>query len=180
MTDPSRAAMTALEFRRAFDQVYALLPPNLTAEHTENLLAIRLAGDPYAIRVSQISGLAADRKVSVLPSPVPELLGVAGIRGELVPVYSLSSLVGHDRDGSARWLALCGVEEPVGLAFSDFEGYLNVPSIQVYPTGQNHAIREHVHDAVRIGDLVRAIINIPSVIETIKRRCGQGRVSQER
>lgn len=180
MTESSRIAMTALEFRAAFDKVYALPPPALASEQIENLLAIRLAGDPYAIRVSQISALVADRKVVVLPSPVPELLGVAGIRGALVPVYGLAALIGNDRDRShARWLALGGTDEPVGLAFSAFEGYLKVPSIQICPAGQNHAIREHVQDAVRTGDVVRAIINIPSVMETIKRRCGQGRVSQE-
>jgi chemotaxis signal transduction protein len=181
MTDQSRLAVTALELRNAFDQVYALPPLSLDSEHTENLLAIRLAGDSYAIRVSEIAGLASDREVIVLPSPIPELLGVAGIRGGLVPVYSLAALVGHNRDGNhARWLALYGTEDPVGLAFSDFEGYLKVPSAQIYKAGQNHAIREHVRDLVRTADVVRAIVNIPSVVETIKRRCGEGRVSKER
>lgn len=181
MTDSSRIAATALEFRKAFDKGYALPPPALASEQMESLLAIRLAGDPYAIRVSQITGLVADKKVIVVPSPIPWLLGMAGIRGTLVPVYSLASVVCNDRDmGHARWLAVYEREEPVGLAFSDFEGYLKVLSTQICPAGQNHAIREHVQDAVRTGEVVRAIVNIPSVVETIKRRCGQGRVSQER
>jgi chemotaxis signal transduction protein len=181
VTDSSRIATTALEFRSAFDQVYAVPPPALASEHSENLLAIRLAGGPYAMRVSQITGLATDRKIIVLPSPVPELLGVAGIRGGLVPVYSLAALLGHSHEvNHPRWLALCGAEEPVGLAFGDFEGYLKVSSSQIFVDSRNHAIREHVRDAVRTADVVREIVNIPSVVETIKRRCGQGRVLQER
>ena len=181
MTDPSRMAMTALELRSAFDQAYAHPPPSLDSEHLENLLAIRLAGDPYAIRVSEITGLASDRKIIALPSPISELLGVAGIRGGLVPVYSLAMLVGHDRDvNHARWLALYGTEEPVGLAFSDFEGYLKVPSAQIYKAGQSQAIREHVRDAVRTAGVIRAIVNIPSLVETIKRRCGVDRAAKER
>jgi len=129
------------------------------------------------MRVSQITGLATDRKIIVLPSPVPELLGVAGIRGGLVPVYSLAALLGHSHEvNHPRWLALCGAEELVGLAFGDFEGYLKVSSSQIFVDSRNHAMREHVRDAVRTADVVREIVNIPSVVETIKRRCGQGRV----
>lgn len=180
MINPSKMAMTTLELKKAFDHAYAVPPPRLDSKQMENLLAIRVDGDPYAIRVSQINGLASDRKVVAVPSRTPELLGVVGIRGGLVPVYSLAALVGHDGDvNGGRWLALCGTEEPIGLAFSDFEGYFKVPLIHVYPAGLNHAIHESVRDAVRTADVTRAIVNIPSIVETIRRRC-ESQVSEER
>ncbi len=181
MTATSTTAIKVLELRNAFDQTYANPPSSRVAEQIENLLAIRVAGDPYAIRVSEISGLANNRKSVALPSRIPELLGVAGIRGGFVPVYSLAALLGYSRDmDQARWLALCGSEEPVGLAFSDFEGYLQVPLAQVYAAEQKDVKREHVKHVVRAVDMVRAVVSIPNILEMIKRRCDKNRVSKER
>ena len=140
-----------------------------------------MAGDHYAIKVSEISGLVNDRKTVALPSPVPELLGVAGIRGGLVPVYSLAALLGYSQDpGRARWLALCGSEEPVGLAFSDFEGYLRVPVSQVYAAEQKGVTRAYLKHVLCVADMVRAVVSIPYLVEMIKRRCDKNRVSKER
>jgi chemotaxis signal transduction protein len=169
------------ELRDAFDQTYAIPAVSQAAEQTENLLSIRVARDPYAIKISEISGLANDKRTVAFPSPVPELLGVAGIRGGLVPVYSLAALLGYSQDeGEARWLALCGSEEPVGLAFSNFEGYLRVPLTQVYAAKQKDATPAHVKYVLRTADMVRAVVSIPYLVEMIKRRCNESRVSKER
>jgi chemotaxis signal transduction protein len=181
MIDTSLTTTKVLELRNAFDQTYAIPPSSQVIQQIENLLAIRVAGDPYAIRVREISGLANNRKTVALPSPIPELLGVAGIRGGFVPVYSLSALLGYSRDANqARWLALCESEEPVGLAFNDFEGYLRVPLAQVYAAEQRDVAREHVKHVVRAADMVRAVVSIPNTLEMIKRRCDKNRVSKER
>jgi chemotaxis signal transduction protein len=179
VSDSSTVTNTAAELRDAFDRAYAISLSSDRSEQTENLLAIRLGGDFYALRVSEITGLAKDRKTILLPSQIPELLGVAGIRGGLVSVYSLAALLGYGLNGnSGRWLALCGTEEPVGLAFNDFEGYIKVPFAQVY--AQNNVIREHVKDVARAADSVRAIVNISSILDTIKKRCGASRMPKER
>ena len=178
MSDSLTMTSTAAELRNEFDRAYAISLSSDQSEQTENLLAIRLGGDLYAIRVNEIIGLAKDRKTIPLPGPIPELLGVAGIRGGLVSVYSLAALLGYGLNGnSGRWLALCGTEEPFGLAFSDFEGYIKVPFAQVY--AQNNVIREHVKDVARTEDSVRAIVNISSILDTLKKRCGTGRMPKE-
>jgi chemotaxis signal transduction protein len=168
------------ELRDAFDQTYSIPAVSQVAEQMENLLSMRVAGDPYAIKVSEISGLVNNRKTVALPSRIPELLGVAGIRGGLVPVYSLAALLGYSRDaGEARWLALCASSEPVCLAFSDFEGYLRVSLAEVYAGEQKDAMRGHVKHVMRAADMVRAIVDIPYLLEMIKRRCNDNRVSKE-
>lgn len=180
MIQSSRLAITALELRSAFDLTYATPLPSLEAEHAESLLAIRLAAEPYAIRVSEIAGLARNRKVVALPSAIPELLGLAGIRGEIVPIYSLAAFLGYKQEASlASWLALYGTQEPIGMAFSDFEGYVKVPSAEVYAANQNHRTREHTQGLVRADGVVRAIINLSSIEETLRRRSGVDRVSKE-
>jgi chemotaxis signal transduction protein len=177
LTKPPAIASKAAELRNVFDLARAIPFSTRTVLQVESLLSIRVSGDPYAIRVSEISGLANDRKVIALPSSLPELLGVAGIRGGLVSVYSLAALLGYSREADQpRWLVLCGAEESVGLAFSDFEGYLRVPLTQVYATDQRHAVRAHVKHVVRAADLVCAIVSIPDMVELIKRRCDKSRV----
>src|SRR5258708_16163647 len=100
------------------------------------------------MRVSEISGLATDRKIVAFPSPIPELLGVAGIRGALVPVYSLAMLLGYNAETErTRWLALCGTEDSVDLVLSDFDGYIRIlltkPSAAA-PTLYAHPPATHV------------------------------------
>ena len=169
------------ELRDAFDQSYAIPAAIQEAEQMENLLSIRVAGHPYAIRVSEISGVVNNRKTVALPSRVPELLGVAGIRGGLVPVYSLAALLGYSQDaGSTRWLAMCGSEEPVSLAFSEFEGYLRVPLTQLCAAEQKDAARAHVKHVLRAVGMVRAVVSIPNLLEMIRRRCNENRASKER
>jgi chemotaxis signal transduction protein len=168
------------ELRSAFDRTYSIAPSSQGVEQIENLLAIRVAGDPYAMWVREISGLANNRKTVALPSSVPELLGVASMRGGFVPVYSLAALLGYSQDlVQGRWLALCGSQEPVGVAFSDFEGYLRVPSTQIYAAEQMDAGREHVKQVVRAAGTVRAVISMAHLLETIRSRCGEHRVSKE-
>jgi hypothetical protein len=79
----------------------------------------------------------------------------------------------------ARWLALCGNEDQVGLGFSDLEGYLRVPAAQVYAASQENITRGHVKDVARVDGLVRPVVSIPSLVEMIQRRCGENRASSK-
>jgi chemotaxis signal transduction protein len=179
MTSLSPTALKLAELRNAFDQTFAISAVSQAAEQIEDLLCIGVAGDHYAIKVSEISGLVNNRKAVALPSPVPELLGVAGIRGGLVPVYSLAALLGYSQDtGRPRWFALCGSEEPLALAFSDFEGYLRIPVSQVYAAEQKDVARAHLKHVLCAAGVVRAVVSIPDLVEMIKRRFGS--VSKER
>jgi chemotaxis signal transduction protein len=170
----------AAELRNAFDLARAIPSSTEKAEAIENLLAISLSGDPYAIRVSEISALAIDKKVVGLPTHVPELLGVAGIRGSVVPVYNLAVLLGYTAaENQMHWLALCGTDEPVGLAFGNFEGYIQIPSTQLYPANSESAKSEHVKNFALVSGRVRAIVSIPHIVEAIKKRCGKTSDSKE-
>lgn len=180
MTDASLIDTRISELRDAFDQTFAIPAASQAAEQMESLLSIRLAGDPYAIKVNEISGLVNNRKTVAFPSRVPESLGVAGIRGGLVPVYSLPALLGYSQDaGQPRWLALCGSEDLVCLAFSDFEGYLRVPLAQLYAAEQKDETRARAKHVLRMADVVRVVVSIPYLLEMIKRRCNENRVSKE-
>ncbi len=172
----------AAQLRQAFDRTFAL-PPSQASPEVEDLLTIRVAGDPYAIRLLDIAGIVTGRRVVSVPAVTPDLLGLAGIRGGIVPVFGLSSILGYGPDpGSPRWMILCGSEEPIALAFSDFEGYLRLPMSALHADESFRATREHVKYVNQVAttpDGVRAVISIPLIMATIRNRISQHRPTKE-
>ena len=172
----------AAQLREAFDRTFAL-PPSQASPEVEDLLTIRVAGDPYAIRLLDIAEIFTGRIVVSVPAVTPDLLGLAGIHGGVVPVFGLSSILGYGPDpGSPRWMILCGSEEPIALAFSDFEGYLRLPRSALHADENFHATREHVKYVNQVAttpDGVRAVISIPLIMATIRNRINQHRPTKE-
>jgi purine-binding chemotaxis protein CheW len=163
----------AAELRATFDRTYAVSPCSQTLERIEDLLSIRLDGNPYALRTAELSAFTRAPRIVAVPSPIPELLGLCGIRGGVVPVYSLSALFSHRREDQERWCVLCGSEEPVAFAFSDFEGYVRAVQSQVYAARHEDGTSEHVTQVIRINEIIRPIVSLPSIVDLIKKRCGK-------
>jgi purine-binding chemotaxis protein CheW len=114
------------ELRNAFDRSFA--EPEAVAVETQlELLLIRVRGQGYALRLGQVLSLHADRRLVAVPSPHPELLGLVGVRGQIVPVYDLSLLLGGAPAPNLRWVVLVRATTPLALAFEQFEAQLRVP-----------------------------------------------------
>lgn len=155
----------AADLRAEFDDVFAR-PSGQVATATEDLLAVRIAGDPYALRMSELTGLLANGTVVPLPGRRPELAGIAGVRGALVAVYNLSSLLGYGvRVGALRWLALCGTTESVALAFDDLEGFLRVPRESLYRVEGSAASRPYLAEVARVGSGTFGVIDTRSILK---------------
>jgi chemotaxis signal transduction protein len=170
----------AADLRRAFNQAFAD-PPRPAIPETEDLLAIRIAGDPYALRVSELSGLVSNRKVVPFPSTRTELIGLAGIRATLVPIYGLSALLGYGSPApSTRWVALCGGADPVGLAFEELEGFLRVLRADLFATEAFDSSKHHLSEIVRIGSGTRRIVDTRSSIRAIEVGAGEPGSTKER
>jgi chemotaxis signal transduction protein len=160
------------DLRSAFDRAFGE-PPAVATTITEDLLGIRIAGDPYALVVSELSGVVSGRKVVALPSRRAELLGVAGIRGGVVPVYALAGLLGYDAAPSAAaWLALCGSTDPVALAFDQLEGFLRVPRADLHATDRAETARRHVTQVVRVAGITRRVIDTRSTLAALQSAAG--------
>jgi chemotaxis signal transduction protein len=166
----------AERLKREFDDAFAA--PRVASNGAgEMVVSIRIAGHAYALRMSQIAGLARDRRIVAIPSPVPELLGLAGVRGELVPTYSLAAWLGHGREPTTRWLALCGAGERAGLAFGEIEGQLAIEPGQLVAAPESTA---HVRDWLRADGDTRPIVDVGSILEAIQRRCRADAAAKER
>ena len=123
-------ASRALELRRAFDEAFAA-PLAMAGGDTLDLIGIMLGGQPYALRTGEIDGLRLGVSVTPVPSLVPELMGIAGFRGRLLPVYDLSALLGYP-PGNGRWCAFAGAS-PAGVAFGSFEAHFRVDAAAARP-----------------------------------------------
>lgn len=169
---------TAAQLQQAFDNTFAL-PPSLTSPEVEDLLIIQVAGDPYAIRLFDIAEIVSGRRVVSVPAGTPHLLGLAGIHGGIVPVFGLSSLLGYGPDpGPPQWMILCGSEDPIALAFSDFEGYLQLPRSALYADENFRNTQENVKYVNQVASTpngVRAVISISLIVATIRNRISQHR-----
>lgn len=162
----------AAELGEAFDRSFAL-PPAAAAQDSEELVAIGVAGDPYAVRLAEIAGIIAGRRVTPIAAAASHLLGIAGVRGEIVPVFGLASILGHaEAAASARWIILCGGEEPVALAFPRFEGCLRLAKSAIHPDRSPRSERQPITHVANTDTGTRAVISIPRVLASIQRRAG--------
>jgi purine-binding chemotaxis protein CheW len=155
------------ELRHAFDRSFAEAPRRDTGSLID-LLAVRVAGDAYALRLAEVAGLFVDRVVTPLPTTVPELVGIAGFRAALVPVYDLRALLGYPGGAPPRWMVSTVGDKAVGLLFDLFEHHLRVSEGAV-ASDDAHAHR-HVREIVRTTDGVRPVIHLSSVLDAIKAR----------
>jgi len=169
--DQANTALLAL--RREFDAGFARAPQSARAAQ-ENLLAIRVGADGYALRIQDIGGLHLDKPIVALPTPIAELKGVAGFRGRVAPVYDLAGLLGHALQPAPRWLVLTRGAEPVALAFAHFEGHFSIDALDlVRPAEANPAAASAqavVSDAVRHAGALWPIIDIAALVSAIQRR----------
>ena len=167
----SGVGATAAALRSLFDESFTVAAVS-KQDRLEGLLAIRVGADPYVLCLSEIAGLYADRRVVGVPSPVPQLLGIVGLRGMLAPVYDLAALLHYPPAASPRWVVLAGGPQPVGFAFESFEAHVQVVDALLVNdaerAGSAVTTRQHVRGNVRVAGALRPIIHIASVVETIR------------
>jgi chemotaxis signal transduction protein len=159
----------AAALREAFDQTFAAAPSS-AATPTQAFLAIGVGGDKYALRLSEVAEVVADKKAVPLPSHSPDLLGIATFRGALVTVYDLRLLLGYPAESSPRWLVRVAQDTPVCLAFDQLDGYLDVPPEAIARAAETQHARQHLSETLSANGVVRPVISIESILETIKQR----------
>ena len=151
----SNVVERAAELRRDFDRGFAE-PIRLDPIATEDLLAIRIGGQPHAIRLAEIAGLFAGKKITRVPGGHPALSGIAAFRGALLPVYDLALVLGHAGAQAPRWMVIVAAL-PVALAFDGFEGQFRVPRTDILPQAAHADAPAHAQLAFGIALLAVAV-----------------------
>jgi len=162
--DRHRAALLREAFDRAFAEAWS---PEAGA--FEDLLDVSVGSARYAIRLAEIAALAADVPITPLPTSVPALIGIAGFRDEIVPVYDLGALLGHAAEAGRRWLAVAAGDTPVALAFAALERHLRVPAAAVAARDPSDAA-PYIGAVAHLEPGPRLIVSIPSILMAIADR----------
>ncbi|MBU2664244.1 chemotaxis protein CheW [Actinoplanes bogorensis] len=181
MTRAGTVGSRLRRLRTDFDQSFAEPARSHDEEHLE-LLTIRAGGRPYAIRLSQTSGVHPDRPVTPLPGPQPALLGLAGFAGAVVPVYDLAALLGHPVAEVPRWLVLAAGTPPLGLAFHDLDGHVRSATSDIIRESGDEAgdrRRGSLRGLVDLPGGSRPIIDIPATRAMVHALAGHAQAGDE-
>lgn len=178
MTLATTIEQRLVALRQDFDQSFAR-PAGGPRPLELDFLSIVVAGDVFAVPLSEVRSVHADRWLVAAPSPIPELLGVCGFRGVLTPVYDLAQLLGYGREPSARWLLVTRNDAPIAFAFAQFEAHLRV-SVESVTSSDTASGRAGLTGAVCARGTTLPLLHLPSLVEAITRRIKALRPSQER
>lgn len=171
MSDELIPAERAAALRDEFDLSFAV-PPSPETRGAENLLAIVVGGHPYALRLSEVGALVADRPVVPVPTGDSRFLGIIGYRSLVIPVFDLAAMLGYATAGTPRWIALAGTtDRPIGLAFERFDAQVQIrDGIAAGTDGAPGRTAPHVAGAVSHDGVVRSILSIDSLIGALGAR----------
>jgi len=165
--DPIASVRARLEeLHRAFDLGFSE-PMRPREAEPEDLLAIEVAGHPYALRIRELLGLFVERRITPLPAAPVELLGLAAVRGELVAVYDLASLLGYGRGQDPQFLVV-GRGQSVAYAFATLQGHTRVAKSEIATS--EHAREPWLNEVVREAGQTRPIIELSGISAAIEHR----------
>lgn len=156
-------ARMRLAFDRDFESVRAS-----AVEETEPYVVVRVGGERVALRVAALSSIEVGARVMPVPLDLPVLMGLAGVRSVLVPVYRLATLIGVATSGETQQvIAVCRAPSPVGLALDGLVGQVEAPRSARQPAGP--AARKHVAELLQTEDGFQPIVDVSSVILELER-----------
>jgi len=180
-TELKGLASKAAELRAAFDESFAASEREQGALAQVDVLAIRVADQRYALRLSEVQAVHADRTLVSVPAPAPELLGLVGLRGLVVPIYDLRLLLGYPAGPAPRWLALAQATSAIGFAFDALDAHLRVAASDiVMPSLSEAGSSSFAPGSVVTASGPRPLIHLPSLIESVTRgKPGQGAPQRE-
>ena len=159
-------AEKARQMRESFDRAFAL-PAQYTDTAIENLLLIKTGTDPYGIKIAEIAGLFCDKKIEPVPSPYRAFLGLAGVKGSVVPVWDLGELLGNGAaPNKPRWFVIVAGTPAWALGFTDFEGCIKIPRSDLCPMPGQRA--SHLPETCRMAGGARPVLSLPSLKEVVQ------------
>lgn len=164
---PRQAIGTAADLRQSFDSAFAGAIASERPQQ-DDVLVVGIASDSYAIRLADIAGLRSDARITSLPGSLAELVGIASVRGTIVPVYDFRTLFGYPRAPVHRWFVIAAAA-PVAFAFDRYEGHQRVGREAIAAASRQDAGAQSpfVREVVRTDAVMRPIIHLASVLEHV-------------
>jgi purine-binding chemotaxis protein CheW len=139
-----------------------------TGSADERFLTFKSEGRFYALPAASVSEVARMPTMARVPQAPPSLLGLANLRGSVVPVASVRALLGREDAATthaSRLLVLEGAS-PVALAVDEVISLVRVASEKVRTAEAEVASEtgEHLQGAFDSGAHVTKILDIPELL----------------
>lgn len=127
-------AQRLLELRQSFDGSFAR-PLAAAAAAPQKLLSIQTGRHKIMLRLDEVAGIHACPRLVPLPAPRPALLGIAGVRGRVLVVYSLAALLGEEAAlaEAPRWILVPRACEQLALGVHAIEAFVQVAADALHP-----------------------------------------------
>lgn len=135
------------EMKNEFDFSFANLPPILDSNEKKDFLIIQIHHNQYAVHVDELKGLQIKKVVVPIPCENKSLLGLAGIQGQVIPVFSLAFILNiqspvKEGFGKENNFIICGKNSKIGLSFLKIGNYHKINKKNIIPqqTKQNNFV----------------------------------------
>lgn len=155
------------DLRHGFDQTFAQAI-DTSMPVMADVLLIRLGGQLHALRLGEVMHLHSVAGVTSVQGPLPELLGVEGFRGDVLPVYDLRLIMGTQASSPAQWCVVAR-HMPVALAFDGFERHLRCPADTLSVNADTGvAMQRHLDGWLRTPQGTWPIVDVAAVLRWIQ------------
>jgi chemotaxis signal transduction protein len=165
------------DLRRAFDESFARAHA-VEQSTTVDLVMLRVDGEIYGVYLGEITGFQTGKKITGLPSPIPELLGLLALRGAFVPVYDLGALLGSSAKRKPA-STIVAKEALVAFAFDGFERHLRVERQSLARAESSAGKAEFVRELVRTHDGMRPILDLSALVSAVRAKAEIARGLQQ-
>ena len=134
----------------------------------ERFLTFRSEGHFYALPAATVSEVARLPPIARVPQAPPSLMGLANLRGAVLPVASVRALLGRAdvaATPASRLIVLEGAS-PVALAVDEVSGLVRIPPEKVKTAEADIASEagEHLRGVFESGSHVTKILDIPELL----------------
>lgn len=156
-----------LQLKTEFDRAFAE-PLRTQDSEFENFVGFNIEDAVFVLRMTEIKGLVQCKKVIPLPSADSHFIGITGVQGQLIPVYSLASILGYSKNNEEdRWLVLCEDKERIGFLLEDLQGYIRILASDLSASEKLEKKQESISGAIHFGSKVAGIVNLSSIVKNI-------------
>jgi purine-binding chemotaxis protein CheW len=142
-----------------------------TVEELVGILTFAIDDEWYAVRIERVLEIYNEYEVTPVPTVPPHILGVINIRGEIMSVTDLASLLQLSRDEESESPAIVvgGDDSVTALLVDSIGDIVEVENESIEPplSGIGKAQAEYVEGSVSIDERLVALVNLDTVLEPI-------------
>jgi chemotaxis signal transduction protein len=121
---------------------------------------VLVAGEQYALAVEHVAEVVELDEVTIVPGAPPSLLGLLNLRGEIISVVDLASVLGLHGEGRPTHLLVTSAGRRAGLAIDAVLDVATLP--ETSPESELACVRE---TAVIDGALI-GVLDIGELLDT--------------